>query len=184
MSISRTSPDLRVVRERKTVMQSLTEKRWYLIQCKPRQDFRALEHLQSQDYECFLPKHQIERLRNGEWTHQTEPLFPGYIFIKLDTVQDNWMPIRSTRGVRQIVRFGAAPLPVSSSIIFQLKNRPSPLNHELQAGDKVILDWSGTSGIEAIFLAKNGTERVTLLLKLLHREVQVIAHTKDLIVGE
>ncbi|WP_236198434.1 transcription/translation regulatory transformer protein RfaH [Pseudomonas pseudonitroreducens] len=162
-------------------MQATTEKRWYLVQCKPRQDLRALENLQYQGYECFLPTQQIERLRNGQWNHQKEPLFPGYLFIELDTSQDNWMPIRSTRGVSQIVRFGANPLPVSNHIISYLRLHAPSEDHEFQPGDKVILDWSGTSGIEAIFLAKDGTERVLLLLTLLQRVVQVSVSTNNLV---
>jgi transcriptional activator RfaH len=161
-------------------MQDTAEKRWYLVQCKPKQDFRALEHLQHQGYECLLPTHQIERLRNGQWIRQEEPLFPGYLFIELDTLQDNWMPIRSTRGVSQIVRFGANPMPVPVDIINHLRHKRAQLDHELQPGNKVIVDWNGTSGIEAIFLAKDGTERVLILLNLLQREVQVSIPTRGL----
>lgn len=162
-------------------MQATNEKRWYLVQCKPKQDFRALEHLQHQGYECLLPTHQIERLRNGRWTHQEEPLFPGYLFIELDTFKDNWMPIRSTRGVSQIVRFGSNPLPVPSHVIVDLRLQNNPEEHEFKPGEKVIVDWPGTQGMEAIFLAKDGTERVLLLLKLLQREVQVSVPTHSLI---
>jgi transcriptional antiterminator RfaH len=162
-------------------MQSTTEKRWYLIQCKPRQDFRALEHLVFQGYECILPTHQIEKLRKGQWSRQTEPLFPGYLFIELDTKRDNWMPIRSTRGVSQIVRFGEAPLPVPGKVIQRLRNQPGALEHEFNPGDKVLVDWGGATELEAIFLAKDGSERVLLLLNLLHREVQVIVPTRGLV---
>ncbi|WP_236173117.1 transcription/translation regulatory transformer protein RfaH [Pseudomonas pseudonitroreducens] len=162
-------------------MQATDEKRWYLVQCKPRQDFRALEHLRHQGYECLLLTQQVERLRNGQWNHQEEPLFPGYLFIELDTLQDNWMPIRSTRGVSQIVRFGANPLPVPDHVIGYLRLQIPPEHYELQPGDKVLVDWSGTSGMEAIFVAKDGTERVLLLLKLLQREVQVSVSTQSLV---
>lgn len=162
-------------------MQSTTEKHWYLVQCKPRQDFRALEHLQHQGYECLLPTHQIERLRNGQWDRQEEPLFPGYLFIELDTMQDNWMPIRSTRGVSQIVRFGPNPLPVPNQIVSCLRFRHQPPTRELQPGDKVLVDWSGTQGIEAIFLQKDGAERVLLLMNILQREVQVSVSIRSFI---
>ena len=163
-------------------MQATAEKRWYLVQCKPKQDFRALEHLQRQGYETLLPTHQIERLRNGRWVLMEEALFPGYLFIELDTLQDNWMPIRSTRGVSQIVRFGATPLSVPNSVIDRIRAMPCPIEQELKPGDKVIIDWLGTKSIEAIFLAKDGAERVLLLLKLLQREIQVNTSIKHLTV--
>ncbi|WP_447746951.1 transcription/translation regulatory transformer protein RfaH [Pseudomonas nicosulfuronedens] len=154
-------------------MNATTKKHWYLVQCKPKQDLRALEHLQRQEYECLLPLHKVERLQKGQWNTQEEPLFPGYLFIELDTLQDNWMPIRSTRGVNQVVRFGANPLPVPINIIDRLRNTAPPIEQELHPGDKVIVNWGETQGIEAIFLTKDGTERVLLLLNILQREVKV-----------
>ncbi|MFS2122319.1 transcription/translation regulatory transformer protein RfaH [Pseudomonas sp. Pseusp97] len=161
-------------------MNSTTEKRWFLVQCKPKQDFRALENLQRQGYECLLPLHKVERLQKGQWQALEEPLFPGYLFIELDTLLDNWMPIRSTRGVSQIVRFGEAPLPVANSVIDYLRQRNTPPAQELKPGDKVIINWEGTNGIEAIYLAKDGTQRVILLLKLLQREVQITSPIQGL----
>ncbi|PJI50997.1 MAG: transcription/translation regulatory transformer protein RfaH [Pseudomonas sp.] len=162
-------------------MDSTTEKHWYLVQCKPKQDLRALEHLQHQGYECLLPMHKFERLKKGQWRIHEEPLFPGYLFIELDTLQDNWMPIRSTRGVSQIVRFGADPVPVPINIIERIRNTACPIEHELQPGDRVIVNWDGSQGMEAIFLTKDGTERVLILLRLLQREVKVSAPLKGLL---
>lgn len=154
-------------------MSSTTEKRWYLVQCKPKQDLRALEHLQRQGYECLLPLHKVERLQKGQWQTLEEPLFPGYLFIELDALLDNWMPIRSTRGVSQIVRFGSYPLSVPPNIIEQLRETSPSVEPELLPGDKVIVGWGGVRGIEAIFLTKDGAERVLILLNILQREVKV-----------
>ena len=38
---------------------------WYLIHTKPRQEVCALENLQRQGYECYLPQLVLEKLRNG-----------------------------------------------------------------------------------------------------------------------
>ncbi|RML53195.1 Transcription antitermination protein RfaH, partial [Pseudomonas syringae pv. maculicola] len=48
-----------------------------------------------------------------------EALFPGYLFIHMDQVHDNWYPIRSTRGVSRIVTFGGHPVPVRDHLIEQ-----------------------------------------------------------------
>jgi transcriptional antiterminator RfaH len=154
-------------------MQIMAEKRWYLVQCKPRQDNRALENLRYQGYECLLPTHQVERLRNGQWLHQQEPLFPGYLFIELDTVQDNWMPIRSTRGVSQVVRFGGSPLSVPQDIIGRLRDASLNIERDFISGDKVKVDWCGFRELEAIFITKDGAERILILLNILQRKVKV-----------
>src|SRR5690349_22309924 len=97
--------------------------RWYLIHCKPREEKRALENLERQQFECFYPVRTRERLREGRLYRTCEALFPGYLFIHLDRLHDNWYPIRSTRGVSQIVRFNEYPLPVRDALIEDMRNR-------------------------------------------------------------
>ena len=101
------------------------ELRWYLIHCKPREDERALENLQRQGFECYRPARLLERRRNGRNCAVSEPLFPNYLFIRLDRVNDNWYPIRSTRGVIHIVRFNEFPLPVADEIVGPVLDRKS-----------------------------------------------------------
>lgn len=154
-------------------MQAVKERRWYLVQCKPRQDLRALANLQQQHYECLLPMRQVERVSQGTLQLRSEPLFPGYLFIALDTQQDNWMPIRSTRGVSQIVRFDNAPLPIPHSVIEGVRSHAAAVVRLFETGDRVRVSVPGSLGIEAIFEARDGTERVILLINLLQRESRV-----------
>ncbi|MCL6688664.1 transcription/translation regulatory transformer protein RfaH [Pseudomonas sp. R3.Fl] len=154
-------------------MPDATGKRWYLIQCKPRQDRRALEHLERQGYQCLLPLHSVERLQKGKLQQTEEPLFPGYLFIHLDKVDDNWLPIRSTRGINQIVSFGDRPTPVPDQVIGKLFNAPTALLPALVKGDQVLIDDANLNQLEAIFLCRNGNERVLILLNILQREVTI-----------
>lgn len=147
--------------------------RWYLVQCRARQDERALEHLQRQSFECYRPRYEVERIRGGRRELASVALFPGYLFILLDRIYDNWLPIRSTRGVIQIVRFNEYPLPVADGIIEQLRERTERgwlREPYLRSGERVIVTEGSFSGIEAIFLAGDGDQRVTLLLSILHSE--------------
>src|ERR1700722_13245752 len=86
--------------------------RWYLVQCRARQENRAQEHLERQGFDCYRPLYESECIRRGRKQSETVGLFPGYLFIRLDHTNDNWAPIRSTRGVVQIVRFNNYPLPI------------------------------------------------------------------------
>ena len=94
--------------------------RWYLIQTKPRQEARAEEHLLRQHFECYRPLKAPAPLRGSQGTKSGEALFPGYLFIRLDCIHDNWYPIRSTRGVSRVVSFGGQPTPVRDELIEQL----------------------------------------------------------------
>ncbi len=52
-----------------------------------------------------------------------EPLFPRYLFIRLGQghADQSWDPIRSTKGVSQLVRFGVSPAKVHDDLIDQLR---------------------------------------------------------------
>lgn len=159
----------------------MNQKSWYLVKCKPKQDMRALTSLQQQGYECLLPKQEIEFLRNGKWISRQEALFPGYLFISLDTLHDNWMPIRSTRGVSHIVRFNVLPTPVPPAVIERIQKRTTAPSQMIQAGEKLLIRNDGEEFWEALFLSKDGADRALLLLKILQQEVEVSVSASRLI---
>ncbi|OBP11910.1 MULTISPECIES: transcription/translation regulatory transformer protein RfaH [unclassified Pseudomonas] len=161
-------------------MPDATGKRWYLIQCKPRQASRALEHLERQGYECLLPLYFVERPQKGKLCRIEEPLFPGYLFIFLDKVEDNWLPIRSTRGVNQIVSFGGIPAPIPEYIIEELIALPRPTLPALIEGDRVKIDIPNFRSLDAIFISKDGNERALLLLSILNRELVISISSNSL----
>jgi len=147
--------------------------RWYVVQCKPRQDFRALEHLQRQGYSCYLPTLCVEKRQRGRKLEVYDPLFPQYLFIQLDQINDNWAPIRSTCGVKQIVRFNGTPLPVPDELVGSIRRRlkeNAPRLPYLRPGEPVRVISGCFSDVDAIFLREDGTERVLLLMNMLHRE--------------
>ena len=159
-----------------TVTQEPAESRtgdWYLVQCKPRQDERAEENLQRQGYECSRPACRRERLLRGQRQYVQESLFPGYLFIHMPQGA-NWAPLRSTRGVARIVAFGGRPLAVSSELVFQLQSRAEThIITTFNPGDKVTILDQGFAGIESIFMAMDGEERVILLINLMNRQQQI-----------
>lgn len=147
---------------------------WYLIQCKARQDERAELNLSNQHFVCYRPVHEVERLRHGARVRLQESLFPGYLFIRLDCLADNWSAIRSTRGVLKLVSFGSEPTPVEPEIIFGIQTRNNgPELPVLQVGDSVRISQGPFRELEAIFLRADGTERAVLLLNMLQRQQQL-----------
>lgn len=146
---------------------------WYVIQCKPREERRALENLERQGFACYLPRLTVEKRRGGVRRDVLQPLFPAYLFIHLDEFHDNWQPISSTRGVLQIVRFSGYPVPVPEAIVEGIRRRlasPARSVPYLRPGDHVEITEGAFSDIEAIFVANDGVERVVLLLRLLNHE--------------
>lgn len=145
---------------------------WYVIQCKGGESFRAAENLGNQGYDVFHPVLDIPRKRQGKFKTISEPMFPYYLFIRLDQIASNWRPIRSTRGVLRLLTFGNTPVPVSDALIDTLISQP----HEQQGihsyfnpGDKVTITEGPFKDLEAVFKHVKGAERAIVLLNLLHR---------------
>ncbi len=155
------------------------QRAWYLLQTKPRQDARALENLEFQGYDCFAPFMTVERIRAGKRCELSEPLFPGYLFIYLDPLADNWRPIRSTRGVSRLVTFNDAPLPVAHNIVDQLRKRVAgekkqPAVSVLKPGDPVRVADGPFAELDALFECYDGTERVVILLNLMQQRQRLV----------
>lgn len=150
--------------------------RWYVVQCKAREDGRALEHLERQGFACYRPTLTLEKVRRRPKLAVQESLFPGYLFVRLDPSNDSWSAIRSTRGVVRIVRFDEHPLPVEEGVIELIRERVAnnaPRVPYLTAGERVLITEGCFADVEAIFVANDGEQRVLLLLNILQREQTV-----------
>ena len=151
---------------------------WYLIHSKPRQEALALDNLQRQGYECYLPLISVEKLRRKLLVPADEPLFPRYLFIRLDAHTDNWAPIRSTMGVTALVRFGAEPARVPDAFVDYLTSRQNAEGlHEwaqpaLQIGARARVVSGPLAGYEGILVAKSSRERVILLMDMVGTQVR------------
>ncbi len=160
-------------------MTTPSQKNWYLLSSKPHKDAQAEDQLLNQGYEVYRPLAQRLRKRRGKMIKLTESLFPRYMFIQLDTLEDNWTPIRSTYGVNQIVRFGDEPAKVPDQLIATLKQNESSLGEKaidldkFHTGDQVILTGGPFKGLSGAFLSYDGEQRAMVLLEIMNSETKL-----------
>lgn len=155
-------------------------KKWLLIFCKPRQDSVAVSNLQRQGFTAYSPRIDVARPESGARAPvRSEPLFPGYVFIHVDPEVQSIAPVRSTKGVLRFVRFGAEYASASPDIIDRIScnviehSRRMTLKITLQKGERIKVNGSGFSDIDAIFCNPSGAERAVILLSVLGRESEV-----------
>ncbi len=152
---------------------------WYLIHSKPRQEYTALQNLEQQGYECYLPLLPTEKLRQGALSVIDEPLFPRYLFIHLDPSggSQSWGPIRSTKGVSRLVSFGSKPAKVEDGLVEMLRVQENTMRRQPQRhfipGERVELRSGAFAGMEAIYQMSDGERRVLVLIELLSRPLQM-----------
>jgi transcriptional antiterminator RfaH len=141
---------------------------WYVVHTKPRQEARALENLQNQGFNCFLPTMQVQKLRNQRVQTVTEPMFSRYLFIQLNEQTQNWGAIRSTLGVSKLVSFGPQPAKVPPEFIAFLKEAPvETLERMFAPGDIVQIASGPLQGLQGTYVAHDGETRAFVLIDLL-----------------
>tara|TARA_B100001175_G_C19474078_1_gene623305 strand:+ start:298 stop:771 length:474 start_codon:yes stop_codon:yes gene_type:complete len=155
-------------------------KKWYLLKTKLRQEKKAIANLENQNFSVYCPLAQI----NGK----NVILFPGYLFIQLDDKEENWAPIRSTKGVINFVRFGLSFAKISDSIINLIKTNENTTAEKIKTlkdfklGQSVKITDGVLQNCVAIFKSFKSDERVILLLNIMGQE-QTINLKKKSIIG-
>jgi transcriptional antiterminator RfaH len=150
-------------------------RQWYALYCRPRQEARAYDNLQRQGFSLYHPKLRTLKQRRAGLTPVVESLFPRYLFIHLDDQADNWAPIRSTRGVVDLVKVGGYPRPVPNHVIEQLASFQVPdgyIDHcwesDFKEGERLRVTGGPFAGNWVEFLERGGDERVVVLLNIMH----------------
>ena len=151
---------------------------WYLVYSKPRQERCSLENLERQGFECFLPLISVEKLRRKVIVVLQEPLFPRYLFIRLDASQEgrSWNPIRSTTGVSRLVTFGQIPAKVDDQLVATIRSSVSGVGirqRHFEPGEVVRINDGPFAGLEAVYQMPDGDARVMVLIDILSKKVSL-----------
>jgi transcriptional antiterminator RfaH len=154
---------------------------WYLIHAKNRQEDTAERNLQHLGVETFCPRFkQIKANRSKAQAEGKIPLFPGYLFVRVD-MSTEFRKVTYAHGVLRVVKFGSAPALVAEEIIHSIRAREddglvvlSP-SSSLKPGQNVLIDKGPFQGFEAIFEQElNGINRVALLLKTVAYQGRIV----------
>ena len=97
--------------------------KWYLVQLKPNGHRLAKANLERQGFKAFLPLQNVTKRSAHKFVESLVQLFPGYMFVELDTVQNAWRKVNSTLGVARIVSLAGAPTPVPDDIVNEFISR-------------------------------------------------------------
>ena len=102
---------------------TVTGLRWYVVQTQPHGEFRAISHLERQNYRIFCPRvHKIVR-HARKTTRVLAPLFPNYLFLNLDISRERWRCVNGTYGVSHIILQNEIPQPVPLGVVEAIQAR-------------------------------------------------------------
>jgi len=146
--------------------------RWYALQVKSRQERIVDGMLRLKGYETFLP---TERKTATVKRESDLPLFPGYLFCRLDPMVR--MPVLTTPGVVSILGYGKVPSPVSEDEINNVRMVVcSGLPHESMpyvTGERIKVTEGVLRDLQGVLLEDRNRSRVVVSVELLQRSVAV-----------
>ena len=153
--------------------------RWYTIQTKPKHEAQVGKRLRALNLEVFLPWIRVRRRVGTRFNWMLEPLFPSYLFCRLDVVLSG-KAARYCPGVKDFVRFGSRIPEVGDNVVDNLMERcPDGVARTglpaFQKGQPVVIREGPLSGLEAVFDQEMGSrERIAVLLEFLGRQTRLI----------
>jgi transcriptional antiterminator RfaH len=153
--------------------------RWYAFQTKANREREVEKRFLDLEFEVFLPWMKARRRIGNKFHDVLVPLFPGYLFSRLDLVMSG-KAARYCPGVKDFLKFGSEIVEGGEDIVASLRSRcpggiaqVEPL--AVRPGDAVKINEGPFSGLEAIFERRmKGSERVAVLLNILGRQTRLV----------
>lgn len=148
---------------------------WWVVQTKPQAELIAIKNLNNQGLTTYCPIFKKENIRGHKIKINTYPLFPRYVFVKGDiSAQKNIHLIRSTIGVRELLKIGEDPAKISCQLINELKRMEAKKLNETKShfnpGENVRIKTGIYKDIEAVYQMDEGVNRSIVLLSIINKE--------------
>jgi len=152
---------------------------WYVVHTHANAERIAERHLARQGYSVYLPQYAKTRRHARRVEMVTAPLFPRYLFVRMDPEATAWTPIRSTVGVTSVVCQGGRPAPLDEAAVDEIRSRESGDGlvaldpPRFAKGERLQITAGPLAQQLGLFEGIDDKDRVVLLLDLLGRPVRV-----------
>lgn len=163
-----------------------TTKNWYALYVKSRHEFIVFGGLIRKEIEAFLPS--IKRFR--QWKDRRKlvefPLFPGYLFVHIQSNPEGFLNVLKSGGVVSFVSLTPGyPTPVPISEVTSLKlmvesGKELNIYSSLEEGSSVRVKRGPLKSAEGILTEKDDQSMFLVNIKLLGRSIGVKIHADDL----
>lgn len=154
---------------------------WYVVKTKPRQEEQTAVVLTQRGVKILLPKAAVwapGQKRAGN--KKLEPLFPGYLFARLDIRSQEWLAARSAPGVAYFLGALGVPSPIPAHVVEDIDRRAQEQQRHgwrprFRPGERLLITDGPLSGFEAVFDGTlSGPGRSRVFVEVLSRLVPVV----------
>jgi transcription elongation factor/antiterminator RfaH len=153
--------------------------RWYVVHTQPHAEDRTIANLARQSFATFCPRTRKTVRHARKTTHMLAPLFPNYVFVRLNVRRDRWRGVNGTRGVVRIISQGDTPIAVPNGVVEALKARMEAEDSvgcasSFKVGNAVRICEGPFSEFIGTIEQLDGAGRVRVLLELMGRAVSIV----------
>ncbi|MDE5453002.1 transcriptional activator RfaH [Bradyrhizobium sp. CSA112] len=153
---------------------------WYVVQTQINAEAKAARNLVRQGFEVYLPRYLKRRSHARKIEKVAAPLFPRYLFVRIDMTTQRWRSVQSTFGVSRLVLNGSGPAPVAQQVLDLLQTRENENGYvkldqrpKFARGEKVRVLAGAFAENLGLFDGQADRDRIAILLDLLGRKVRV-----------
>jgi len=150
---------------------------WYAIQTRYRFERKVTSQLCSKGLETFLPLLKETHRWSDRHKLVDTPLFPGYMFVRLDQSSLIHKEFLKTEGIIGLITFAKEAAPVPNKQIDDLRqllsqNVPCALHPFLKVGQKVRIRGGCLDGLEGI-LDQAGQKNLVISIDSIQRAIAI-----------
>ena len=152
---------------------------WIALYTKANQEKTAITNIERQGYRAYCPMIERTRKHARKIDKVRRPLFPSYVFARLDEQKFQWRPLLSTIGVQSVIRFndklGFMPDGfVEELLSFEEKDKLRAMTApKFKAGTEVKMLDGPFENLIAKVLSLPEKDRVWLMLDIMGRKVRI-----------
>ena len=158
--------------------------KWYLIQTKTNSEKFAVSNLKNQGFTCWYPEYEKIITHARKKQKIKKPLFPSYIFIKMNLENIQWSAINYTPGVKGMITYGGKPAILGDKYYNQLINMLNKDGlfeyNEMYIGKKVKIISGPFLGMVGKIDRIDAKSRVRILLDILGNNIKSTITTDKL----
>jgi transcription antitermination factor NusG len=149
---------------------------WYLIYTKPRHEKKVHARLSEIDIKSFLPTRKILRSWHDRKKYVDEPLFPSYVFIYLDNIQNYYGGI-DAEGFLYYVRSGKEIARVNESVVNNIKLATGHMidievsDTRFQPGRRLVIADGVLTGLSCEVVEYKSKHKLLVRVDLLQRNI-------------
>jgi transcriptional antiterminator NusG len=152
---------------------------WYAVRTRSNFESKVLQQLQGRSITSFLPKVWVWSRRRDRRKKISVPLFPGYLFVRLELNAQTHLNVVQTAGAVNLVGVKGKPVPVADDEMANLQvldgtDRSLRQLSGMKKGDKLMIIDGPLKGLIGTYQRlKDKSARLVVGLSLLNQSVAV-----------